>query len=194
VVIIALKKTVISGVMSVPRAFAFDLDGCLWDPEMYELWGGGGSPFTKKNNGDVIDAAGNTVSLMGDARYVLTMLGTNEMFKNSHVATASSCDEPSWAHECLEKFEIGNGRVMGSVFHSHEIYKATSKQVHLSKICSDAKCKPSEVIFFDNQMNNCNAVVKMGVTTVFTGTSGVTKEVWEKALKQFPAPGQILKF
>ena len=24
----------------------FDLDGCCWDPEMYELWGGG-SPFTQ---------------------------------------------------------------------------------------------------------------------------------------------------
>ena len=42
-------------------------------------------------------------------------------------------------------------------------------------------------------MNNCNAVVKMGVTTVFTGTSGVTKEIWAMALKEFPAPGRILK-
>ena len=82
---------------------------------------------------------------------------------------------------------------MGSVFHSHEIYKASSKQVHISKICASAQCRPEEVIFFDNQMNNCNAVVKMGVTTVFTGTSGVTKAIWEKALKEFPAPGRILK-
>ena len=178
--------------MSIPRAVAFDLDGCLWDPEMYELWGSGGSPFTKKGE-DVVDKGGNTVRLMGDARYVLTLLKTDDTFKNTHVATASSCDEPRWAKECLEKFEIGNGRVMGSVFHSHEIYKATSKQVHLNKICSDAKCKPEEVIFFDNQMNNCNAVMKMGVTTVFTGTSGVTKEIWAMALKEFPAPGRILK-
>ena len=28
----------------LPKAFVFDLDGCCWDPEMYELWGGG-SPF-----------------------------------------------------------------------------------------------------------------------------------------------------
>ena len=122
--------------MSIPRAVAFDLDGCLWDPEMYELWGSGGSPFTKKGE-DVVDKGGNTVRLMGDARYVLTLLKTDDTFKNTHVATASSCDEPRWAKECLEKFEIGNGRVMGSVFHSHEIYKATSKQVHLNKIFSE---------------------------------------------------------
>ena len=82
---------------------------------------------------------------------------------------------------------------MGSVFRSHEIYKATSKQVHLKKICSDANCNPEEVIFFDNQMNNCKAVVKLGVTTVFTGSSGVTKQIWQKALQKFPAPGSILK-
>jgi hypothetical protein len=28
-----------------PRVLVFDLDGCVWEPEMYELWGRGGSPF-----------------------------------------------------------------------------------------------------------------------------------------------------
>ena len=42
-------------------------------------------------------------------------------------------------------------------------------------------------------MNNCKAVVKLGVTTVFTGSSGVTKQIWQKALQKFPAPGSILK-
>ena len=178
--------------MSVPRAVAFDLDGCLWDPEMYELWSSGGSPF-KKEGDCLVDRGGVSVHLMGDARFVLKQLGTDIKFQNTHVATCSSCDEPSWARECLEKFEIGGGQIMGSVFHSHEIYKASSKQVHISKICASAQCKPEEVIFFDNQMNNCNAVVKMGVTTVFTGTSGVTRAIWEMALKEFPAPGRILK-
>ena len=177
---------------SLPRAVAFDLDGCLWDPEMYELWGSGGSPF-KKDGEDVVDRGGSQVTLMGDAREILTELGTSKRFQNTHVATASSCDEPEWAHECLAKFEIGNGKIMGEVFHSHEIYKASSKQVHLSKVCESAGCTPEEVIFFDNQMNNCNAVVQMGVTTVFTGRSGVTKEIWEMALREFPAPGKILK-
>ena len=25
--------------MSVPKLFVFDLDGCCWEPEMYQLWG-----------------------------------------------------------------------------------------------------------------------------------------------------------
>ena len=30
---------------SLPKVVVFDLDGCVWDPEMYELWGSGGAPF-----------------------------------------------------------------------------------------------------------------------------------------------------
>ena len=29
---------------ALPKVIVFDLDGCVWDPEMYELWGGG-APF-----------------------------------------------------------------------------------------------------------------------------------------------------
>ena len=29
----------------LPKILVFDLDGCVWWPEMYHLWGGGGSPF-----------------------------------------------------------------------------------------------------------------------------------------------------
>ena len=32
----------------LPKVLAFDLDGCVWDPEMYELWGRGGAPFTPR--------------------------------------------------------------------------------------------------------------------------------------------------
>jgi magnesium-dependent phosphatase 1 len=180
------------GRMSVPRAVAFDLDGCLWDPEMYELWGSGGSPF-EKDGDNLVDRGGVSVHLIGDARAVLNELSTAEKFQSTHVATASSCDEPSWARECIQKFEIDSDKSMGSAFHSHEIYKASSKQIHISKICEAAGCKPEEVIFFDNQMNNCNAVVKMGTTTVFTGTSGVTSAMWKMALEEFPAPGRILR-
>ena len=29
---------------ALPKVVVFDLDGCVWDPEMYQLWGGG-APF-----------------------------------------------------------------------------------------------------------------------------------------------------
>jgi hypothetical protein len=33
---------------SSPRVLVFDLDGCVWDPEMYELYGG--APFKVGSN------------------------------------------------------------------------------------------------------------------------------------------------
>ena len=60
----------------LPRIVAFDLDGTLWSPDMYELWGGGGAPFReKKGEEDVLlDRAGNTVRLLGVTRRVLAEL------------------------------------------------------------------------------------------------------------------------
>jgi magnesium-dependent phosphatase 1 len=42
----------------LPRCLVFDLDGCVWDPEMYELWGGGGAPFKPNKDGTLSDKAG----------------------------------------------------------------------------------------------------------------------------------------
>ena len=47
-----------------PAAVIFDLDGCLWDPEMYELWGGG-APFSDNGDGTLSDRSGVTVRLLG---------------------------------------------------------------------------------------------------------------------------------
>ena len=47
-----------------PKVVVFDLDGCLWDPEMYELWGGG-APFSDNGDGTLKDRSGVTVRLLG---------------------------------------------------------------------------------------------------------------------------------
>ena len=39
----------------LPKILVFDLDGCTWWPEMYHLWGGGGSPFTPQGLYGLID-------------------------------------------------------------------------------------------------------------------------------------------
>ena len=96
---------------AVPKAIAFDLDGCLWDPEMYELWGSGGSPFVPIEGGKLLrDRGGTKVFLLGDARYVLTQLATAERFAGTHVATASSCDEPECEPTSLQllSFQFGS--------------------------------------------------------------------------------------
>ena len=51
-----------------PKAVIFDLDGCLWAPDMYMLWGGGG-PFQQKEttpNNTLTDRNGTTVRLLAD--------------------------------------------------------------------------------------------------------------------------------
>ena len=110
---------------SIPKLIVFDLDGCVWEPEMYELWGGG-SPFSyNSQNGNLRDARKNDVYLLGAVREIMFDLKVNEKFKNSIIAIASSCDEPSWADECLRKFKIGPNLdiELGSVFEHSEIYK-----------------------------------------------------------------------
>ena len=88
---------------TLPRALVFDLDGCLWAPEMYELWGRGGAPFTLMKNGNLKDRGGEEVGLLGDVRNIMLELKTDEKWKDTVIGVASTCDEPSWARECIQK-------------------------------------------------------------------------------------------
>ena len=54
----------------LPKLVAFDLDGTLWNPEMYQLWGSGGSPFTVDNQGTMRDCGGVQVSLIGETKQI----------------------------------------------------------------------------------------------------------------------------
>merc|ERR1711955_68175 len=92
----------------VPKVLVFDLDGCVWDPEMYELWGGGGAPFKVLQNGNLSDRSGTAVRLLGDVRQIMYELKRSNQWSNTVIAVASSCDEPSWAKECIQKFPVGS--------------------------------------------------------------------------------------
>jgi len=56
----------------LPKALVFDLDGCVWDPELYELHGG--SPFSTKSDGNLTDSSGTHLYLMGDVRKIMNEL------------------------------------------------------------------------------------------------------------------------
>lgn len=160
--------------MSLPKVLVFDLDGTLWAPEMYELWGGG-APFEAKDGGrSVTDRAGREVRLLRDTREILEGLLANEAVASGEttLGIASTCDEPAWARECLEKIMLqtpsGESVRMGSVFRHNEIYKARSKKEHFIAIHRASGADFEDMAFFDNQMNNIRAVKELGVHCVYT--------------------------
>ena len=181
---------------AVPKVLVFDLDGCVWDPEMYELWGGGGSPFKVLKNGNLSDRSGTIVRLLGDVRQIMAEFRTDTKWSGSVIAVASSCDEPSWARECIQKFPVGtdNQFTLKDIFAPNyiEIYKS-SKDNHLKSI--QEKCEEGisfkDMIFFDNQYGNCQTVAKLGVTVVYT-PDGVTRKAFDEGVNAFPAPGEII--
>merc|ERR1712130_11326 len=179
----------------IPKVFVFDLDGCVWEPEMYELWGSG-SPFTlNRKNGNLKDSRNTDVYLLGAVREILYELKTNEKYANSIVAIASTRDEPNWARECLDKFKIGPNLdiTLGTVFSHSEIYKSSiGKKKHFQEIKTKTGVDFDEMVFYDNQMNNMNCVSKLGVTCVYT-PDGVTAKMWQKSLEDFPMPGKIIR-
>jgi len=177
----------------VPKAVVFDLDGCCWDPEMYELWGGG-APFKENKDGTLSDKNGTKVHLLGDVKNILHELKTDPKWADSIVAVASTCDEPKWAKECIRKFTVGDGLTMFDVFDEDctEIYKAYGKDNHMREIAKKSGIDLKEMIFFDNQTNNTSCVAGMNGPTVVYTPQGVTRELFEEGLAKFPAPGKVI--
>lgn len=176
----------------LPKVLVFDLDGCTWWPEMYHLWGGGGSPFTPAANGNVKDRGNTTVEIMADLREILQEVKSEPQWNQTKFAVASSCDEPSWARECIRLISIGEKYKLMDIFDKNltEIYKG-SKSGHLREISKKSGCSLEEMVFFDNEWGNCQTVAKIGVTVVYT-PKGVTRHLFQEALDQFPAPGHII--
>ena len=105
------------------------------------------------------DNSGEHIYLMGDVRNIMYELKNDEKWSNTLVAIASKCTEYKWADECLEKFELPEKQSLKSVFHPDliEIYW-NNKQKHLRTIEAKSKISLNEMIFFDNQMDNCRDV------------------------------------
>ena len=174
-----------------PKVIVWDLDGTIWDPEMYQLWGGG-APFKRAHDDhlNVNDRSGTEVRVLEDARAILKHL--KEERSDVDVAIASTCDEPRWAYECLKKIRVDKRHERESAlehyFHPEliEIYKAHSKEVHLKAIAKKSGAKLSEMVFFDNQRNNCHTAERIGVHAVYT-PDGVTHSIFEDALEAWAA-------
>uniref|UniRef100_A0A7S4HGM3 Magnesium-dependent phosphatase-1 n=1 Tax=Prymnesium polylepis TaxID=72548 RepID=A0A7S4HGM3_9EUKA len=179
---------------ALPKAVVFDLDGCLWFPDMYMLWGGG-APFTIREDGDLDDQFGKRVYLLGAVRQVLHSLKTAPEWEGVVVAVASKTDEPEWARECMQKFEVGptgSGIVIEDCIDVEDI-DGGNKQGHFKRIAERTGIELEDMIFFDNERGNCLDVAQLGVTVAWV-PEGVTAGAWDESIERFPEPGSIFDF
>ena len=159
------------------------------------------------------DCQGEEVSFLKDVKSILLELKTSDKWKESQVAVASTCNEPSWAHECIEKFSVGKGILLKDVFGHKEIHYGNdfltrllsngydieklfsfvgNKADHLRSISKATGVALTDMIFFDDRMHNCRSVAGVGVTVLYT-PHGITREAFEYAIDKFPQPGTILE-
>lgn len=170
----------------LPRCVVFDLDGCLWSPEMYELsWDRGGAPFAYDTQGVMRDKRGCVISLHSGVESALTELATDKKWKGVTVAVASCCDVPPWAFELLGKFEFGPSKSkLNELITICKIHKG-GKQGHLREIQQVVGCSFDEIIFFDNEPYNCQQVASLSATLRTSppwlwGIGGQTQLVFHK--------------
>ena len=103
-------------------------------------------------SGNLTDKSGTEVFIMADLKSILEEVKTDPKWSNTKVGVASSCDEPSWARECIQKFNITKDLKLKDVFSPNltEIYKG-SKSGHLKEISGKSGVNLNEMIFFDNE-------------------------------------------
>eukprot|EP00004_Rigifila_ramosa_P004539 TRINITY_DN1503_c0_g1_i3.p2 TRINITY_DN1503_c0_g1~~TRINITY_DN1503_c0_g1_i3.p2 ORF type:complete len:201 (-),score=35.00 TRINITY_DN1503_c0_g1_i3:7-558(-) len=170
--------------MARPRLVAFDLDGTIWLPEMYHMWGGGGSPF-RRQDGRVRDRQGTEVRFLGATKRILHTLATDEQWRDVQVAYVSKTDEPEWAREVMQLMHLDERgeHTMKTVVHHEEIYFG-NKQQHFQALHKKTGIPYSAMIFFDNEQGNIRDVSKLGVHCIYT-PNGVTEREWQSALESW---------
>merc|ERR1719221_1051780 len=116
--------------MRVPSLIVFDLDACLWTPEMFEL----NAPPSKydKNVGGV-RAGSDVVRLFDGAAAVLARCATERkggIFTATAFAAASSTTEPHFAQTCLRQLPVEGGTSVSEMLTYTQIYPGSKGRQH----------------------------------------------------------------
>lgn len=183
-----------SSSMPVPKLVAFDLDGTIWSPDMYMLWGGG-SPFRVVSKTELRDRQNQKVQLLGISGEILDTIATARDTNaddqdaasstwpdpKTIVAWVSCTDEPRWAEECMQKFRTPRNVPLVDRVDVQCIYKA-NKQTHFRDLQQQyPQIEFCDMLFFDNERSNIHEVQKLGVHSVYC-PKGMTQQIWEQGL------------
>lgn len=172
-----------------PKVIVFDLDGCLWRPEMYELaWDGNHAPFEQwgSDKTRMKSRLNTVVRLIGDVPQLLDEVAQSEEWQDTIFAISSCTDEPTWARELLGKFECPeSGKTLQQVITGPWEISYDAKTNHFQRIAQKTGISLQDMMFFDNEERNCRSVSKLGVTVAYA-PSGVKRSIWQQAMTAFP--------
>ena len=139
----------------------FDLDDCLWHPEMHELPGMPSKPVHGDlGNGQVgvvglqVQRGRTTVQLYPGARQALYRLATDPAYRGIRLAAASTSLEPSYSHACLAGIEILPGLTLEQMMTYRQVGRSgplsSDKKTHFRLLHEESGVPYAEMLFFDD--------------------------------------------
>jgi magnesium-dependent phosphatase 1 len=199
----------------LPSMIVFDLDDCLWTPEMHELSGkpslpveGPLDPLVENSPLGIIGMRvwsrrgmwdgedGECVCLFDGARLVLRELALNPKYKGIMLAAASSSLEPSYSHACLHGIEVVPDLTLRDMFRFDQIGRTGEltprKTTHFRELHKESGVPYEEMLFFDdcNWGDHCADVTRAyGVVSQRT-PSGMTIEEFYQGLEKYRKESQ----
>lgn len=187
----------------LPTMIVFDLDDCLWSPEMYtlrdipsipeegDLTPNGVPDLNLRGCVGMKVPHGPTVKLFSGARLALYELASNPLYKGIILASASSSEEPTFSYSCLRGIEILPGLSIDKMFQYNQIGRSgplsPDKRTHFRLLHKESNVPYNEMIFFDdcNWGDHCATVSReFGVVTMRT-PRGLQHSEFQEALDKF---------
>jgi magnesium-dependent phosphatase 1 len=171
-----------------PALIVFDLDACLWEPEMYQI--SRPTVYDAKRGGVI--AGRDTVRLFPGTAAVLRRFlpGVDPRLAEVCVAVASSTTEPGYARICLEALLVdpSRGETVADLVDYQQVYPGSKGFAHLPALHAQAGVPYEQILFFDDctYSDNCAEVAARcpGVACVRT-PDGLTEALFEAGLDAF---------
>jgi len=170
---------------AVPKLIVYDLDDTIWFPELYMI---AGAPFAKDaTTKKITDSAGVELKQYPAARASVALVDAHEIFERTKIAVASRTHRGQWARTLLTMFEVSEdgARTLADCIAYVDIASG-SKKKHFERLRAAADVDYADMLFFDNERENCVDVAQLGVACVHC-PGGMTADAWSRGLALFAA-------